>query len=194
MTDWAALESLEGVDVQALGPDDRAALEATVRTCGEVDRGELEHLLAALGVEARWIEVGSPIPHSHWGDREAGILGATLFLRDDTPVHSALHEACHVACARAEGRADLDTDAGGEQIEEDAVCYLQIAMADRLPGFGIGRAQRDMDAWGYCFRLGKARRWFEEDAEDARRWLEERDLLVEATTGESRGSGERRVW
>nr|HPQ94214.1 hypothetical protein [Thiolinea sp.] len=55
--------------------------------------------------------------------------------------------------------------------EEDAVCYLQILLADRIPGFGRKRALSDMDAWGYTFRLGSAQRWFEEDAEDARQWL-----------------------
>lgn len=179
-----SLDSLEHVDVQSLSDRERAALEATVTTCGELDHGDLEALLRELGVEAQWIEAGAEIPHSHWGDREAGILGSTLFLRDDTPVHSALHEACHIACARTAGRADLDTDAGGEQLEEDAVCYLQIALADRLPGFGLARAQRDMDAWGYCFRLGSARRWFEQDAEDARAWLEENDLLPATSAGE----------
>lgn len=183
-TRWAALDSLEGVDVQALGDEERAALESTVRTCGDLERRDLEALLEALGVEIRWVAAGGEIPHSHWGDREAGILGGTVFLRDDTPVHSALHEACHVACARAEGRTDLDTDAGGEQLEEDAVCYLQIALADRLPGFGTARAQRDMDAWGYCFRLGCARRWFEEDADDARAWLVDRGLLPATPSGE----------
>ena len=28
-----------------------------------------------------------------------------------------------------------------------------------------------MDAWGYSFRLGGSRAWFERDAEDARAWL-----------------------
>jgi hypothetical protein len=36
---------------------------------------------------------------------------------------------------------------------------------------------QDMDAWGYTFRLGSARAWFEEDAEDARTWLQQRGLL-----------------
>jgi hypothetical protein len=35
----------------------------------------------------------------------------------------------------------------------------------------------DMDAWGYSFRLGSTRAWFEGDAEDAREWLEQRGLL-----------------
>ena len=179
--DWAARSTLEDVDVQSLDDEERADLEATVRTCGELVRDHLNRLFEDLGVEARWLRAGTEIPHSHWGEREAGILGDVLFLREDTPVHSALHEACHVACARAEGRTGLDTDAGGEQLEEDAVCYLQIALAERLPGFGVARAQRDMDAWGYCFRLGSARRWFEQDAEDARAWLLEHGLLPDST-------------
>jgi hypothetical protein len=68
-------------------------------------------------------------------------------------------------------RADLDTNAGGGYDEENAVCYLQILLADYLPGFGSARMMRDMDAWGYSFRLGSARAWFEEDAADARQTL-----------------------
>jgi hypothetical protein len=34
-----------------------------------------------------------------------------------------------------------------------------------------------MDAWGYTFRLGSARAWFERDAEDARTWLAARGLV-----------------
>jgi len=37
----------------------------------------------------------------------------------------------------------------------------------------VGRARitQDIDTWGYSFRLGSARVWFEHDAEDARSWL-----------------------
>jgi hypothetical protein len=35
----------------------------------------------------------------------------------------------------------------------------------------------DMDAWGYSFRLGSTRPWFERDAEDARKWLIDHQLL-----------------
>jgi hypothetical protein len=35
----------------------------------------------------------------------------------------------------------------------------------------------DMDRWGYTFRLGSARAWFERDAEDARTWLLQRKLI-----------------
>ena len=44
---------------------------------------------------------------------EAGLIGDALYLRPDTPVHSALHEACHYVCMDPARRAGLDTDAGG---------------------------------------------------------------------------------
>jgi hypothetical protein len=34
----------------------------------------------------------------------------------------------------------------------------------------------DMDAWGYTFRLGSTRAWFEGDAEDALAFLAARGL------------------
>jgi hypothetical protein len=48
-----------------------------------------------------------------------------------------------------------------------------------------------MDAWGYSFRLGSARRWFEEDADDARAWLERHGLADDAgaPTWRLRGAG-----
>jgi len=78
-----------------------------------------------------------------------------------------------------ERRAALERDAGGDDAEENAVCYLQILWADRLPGAGRARLMADMDAWGYSFRLGSAARWFEEDAADAQAWLAARGLLPE---------------
>ena len=45
---------------------------------------------------------------------------------------------------------------------------MQILLADALPRVGRNRMLADMDAWGYSFRLGTARRWFESDAEDAK--------------------------
>jgi hypothetical protein len=77
----------------------------------------------------------------------------------------------------ASRRAGLHTDAGGDDIEECAVCYLQVLLADRLPGVGQARLLQDMDAWGYSFRLGSAAAWFETDADDARAWLRGRGLL-----------------
>jgi hypothetical protein len=76
-----------------------------------------------------------------------------------------------------ERRAAVHTDATDSIAEEDAACYLQIVLADRISGVGRERLMRDMDAWGYSFRLGSTRAWFEHDAEDARAWLEARGLL-----------------
>ncbi len=67
-----------------------------------------------------------------------------------------------------ERRAGLDTDAGGDDAEESAVCYLQLVLAELLPNVGRERLCCDMDEWGYSFRLGSAAAWFAEDAEDER--------------------------
>lgn len=139
-------------------------------------------LLARHGLTLIRIADGDPIPGSYWGECEAGIIGTTIYARTDTPVHSLLHEACHVICAPAEKRPTLHTDASDCQFEEDATCYLQIVLADALPGVGRNRLMQDMDAWGYTFRLGSARAWFEQDAEDARAWLVARGLLDAAPT------------
>jgi hypothetical protein len=77
----------------------------------------------------------------------------------------------------AERRGELETDAGGGDLEEAAVCYLQIVLADQLDGVGRDRLMSDMDAWGYSFRLGDTRSWFERDADDARKWLIGHGLL-----------------
>jgi len=140
------------------------------------DRGAVAALLARYGLELREVENGAAIPGSFWGDDEAGLLGDRLLARPDTPLHSVLHEACHYVCMDPRRRAGLDTDAGGDYDEENAVCYLSILLADEIPGFGRQRMLADMDAWGYTFRLGSARAWFEGDAEDARAWLQQRDL------------------
>ena len=111
------------------------------------------------------------IQGSFWGASEAGLVGTTVFVRGDTPVHSLLHEACHLICMTSERRAGLNRDAGGDDPEEAAVCYLQILLADHIDGLGRERLMQDMDSWGYSFRLGSTRKWFEEDAEDSRNWL-----------------------
>jgi hypothetical protein len=153
------------------------AAEASVLTCHELPEGALAGLLAGYGIELVKVPEGEPVPGSWFGAREAGIRGRCVCVRPDTPVHSALHEACHLVCATVEGRGPIDADAGGGYAEEDAVCYLQILLAARLYGFGRDRALADMDAWGYTFRLGSARDWFERDAEDARTWLAARGLV-----------------
>ncbi len=139
--------------------------------------GAAEELLSRHGLMLVRVADGASIPGSYWGEPEAGIIGATVYVRADTPVHSLLHEACHLIVAAPEKRALIHTDASESQAEEDATCYLQILLAETLPGAGRERIMADMDAWGYTFRLGSARAWFERDAQDARAWLGERGLL-----------------
>jgi hypothetical protein len=152
----------------------------TVLTCADLPPGSLEGLLAELGLSVDWVDAGAPIPGSYWGEAEAGLVGDRLLVRRDTPVHSALHEACHYVCMDAHRRAALHTDAGGDVAEENGVCYLQVLYADELPGMGRARMFTDMDAWGYSFRLGDARAWFEGDAEDAGAWLRSHGLIDES--------------
>jgi hypothetical protein len=136
-----------------------------------IDRISLQVLLDRYGLALNLVAHGELIPGSYWGEQEAGLLGSKIFARLDTPLHSVLHESAHFICMTPERRAGLDTDAGGDHAEENAVCYLQILMAQILPGISYERVCRDMDEWGYTFRLGSARRWFEEDAADAHDWL-----------------------
>lgn len=133
-------------------------------------------LLARHGLRLRRVEAGEPIPGSYWGEEEAGIIGTTVHARDDTPVHSLLHETCHLLVLPPERRPAVHTDATDSVEEEDATCYLQILLADELPGVGRERLMADMDAWGYSFRLGSTRAWFEQDAAEALAFLQARGL------------------
>ncbi len=148
-----------------------------VLLCCNIDMAALRALLARYGINLNSLPVSAPIPGSFWGDSEAGLVGMNVFARGDTPLHSVLHETCHCLCMDKVRRAALHTDAGGDTDEENAVCYLQILLADTLPGVGRARLCMDMDAWGYSFRLGSAQRWFEEDAQDARDWLVSAGLI-----------------
>ena len=140
----------------------------------------LTALLNRFGMQLSLTEADKVIAGSYWGESEAGLLGNTLHARLDTPIQSALHEACHFICMDAVRRAQLERDAGGDYDEENAVCYLQILLADQLPNFGRTQMQSDMDAWGYTFRLGSARLWFDQDAEDAHAWLERAGIIDQA--------------
>ncbi len=146
-------------------------MSSAVLLCRDPLASPLDEVLARFGLRVEHLPEGTPIPGSFWGEPEAGLVGETLYVRPDTPLHSALHEACHWICMDGRRRAALHTDAGGDVAEENAVCYLQILLADRFPGVGRARMQADMDAWGYSFRLGSAKAWFEQDAEDALEWL-----------------------
>lgn len=146
----------------------------------DVARRALDSLLRRYDLDLVLQETDSVITGSFWGDSEAGIVGRTVYVRGDTPIHSLLHETCHVICMTEDRRAGLDRDAGGDDLEEAAVCYLQVVLADHIDGVGRDRLMLDMDAWGYSFRLGKTRDWFQNDAEDAAEFLMNHGLLSKA--------------
>lgn len=159
-------------------PDESTRAAAKVLRVAALPALALASLLCAYGLWVSCQDDDDSIPGSYWGAPEAGLVGSTLHICSDTPVHSALHEACHFICMDAGRRAHLHTDAGGSDDEENAVCYLQILLADRLIGYSRSHMLEDMDRWGYSFRLGSARAWFETDADDARGWLQQRGLLT----------------
>jgi len=146
------------------------------------DPAALVQLLSRFGLNTWKEQPGQAIAGSFWGDEEAGLVENTLVLRPDTPIHSILHEACHYVCMDPDRRRGLHTNAGGDYDEENAVCYLQILLADEIPGFGRDRMMVEMDAWGYTFRLGSARAWFEQDSADAKAWLTAHGLISAAGT------------
>jgi hypothetical protein len=139
---------------------------------GERASAAIRTLVGKYGVELVEQAHDASLPGSYWGESEAGLRGSRLYVRADTPLHSLLHELSHFVCMTPARRAGLDRDAGGDDAEECAVCYLQILLAGELPELGQTRMFEDMDAWGYTFRLGSARAWFERDAADACIWLE----------------------
>jgi hypothetical protein len=163
--------------LQDSNPDPMTGFE--VLSFADCRQASLVNLLDSYGLIIELVPDGKSIPGSFWGDEEAGLIANKLLVRKDTPVHSVLHEACHYICMDPRRRAQLDTNAGGDYDEENAVCYLQILLSDNLPDLGQTRMFTDMDTWGYSFRLGSARRWFEEDAIDARDWLVSHNIIDE---------------
>ena len=148
-----------------------------VLLCGEVANDGLATLLARYGMVLEWVADGEAIPGSFWGDSEAGLIANRLLVRRDTPLHSAMHEACHYVCMDQQRRQGLHTDAGGGYDEENGVNYLQTLLSDFIPECGRSRMFADMDEWGYSYRLGSARAWFEQDAADAQAWLRRHGLI-----------------
>ena len=155
----------------------RLAVDEDVLRLADVDRDAVRTLLLRHGLELHLVADGAVIPGSYWGESEAGLIGTNVHARADTPVHSLLHEAAHLLVMPNERRERVHTDATDSIAEEDAACYLQILLADMLPGVGRDRLMTDMDTWGYSFRLGSTRAWFEHDAEDAHAFLIERGLI-----------------
>ena len=148
-----------------------------VLLCSNIKLDNLQILLQRYGMTVKMVAHNETIPGSFWQPPEAGLVGEVLYVRDDTPVHSALHEACHYICMDRQRRETLDTDAGGDYEEENAVCYLQILLSEYVVEMGKERMFRDMDEWGYSFRLGSSRAWFEQDADDTVGWLRQYGLI-----------------
>jgi hypothetical protein len=144
---------------------------------GVVAHASVVGLTQKYGVELRQLATGETLPGSYWGESEAGLRANILYVRADTPLHSLLHELSHYVCMTPARRAGLDRDAGGDDDEECAVCYLQILLAEELPMLGRDRMLEDMDAWGYTFRLGSSRQWFEQDAAEACIWLRHNGVI-----------------
>ncbi len=155
------------------------AREDTVLTVKDSDIVEIQNLVTNYQLSLKITDPKENIPGSFWGDSEAGLIESTLYVRKDTPIHSLLHEACHYICMDSERRNTLHTNAEGNYDEENAVCYLQILLADEIQNMGKARMFQDMDSWGYSFRLGSAKAWFEKDSEDALFWLQQNKLVNE---------------
>ena len=161
-------------------PHASGGTDPDVLRLASIDIAAARELLARHGLALACVEDATPIPGSYWGESEAGVIGNVVHARADTPVHSLLHEACHLIVApRGKRRAASIPTRPIRRPRKTlpAICRSCSPMA--LPGVGRERLCIDMDRWGYTFRLGSARAWFEHDAEDARAWLAERGLLAQ---------------
>ena len=123
------------------------------------------------------VDINEEIPYSFWGAPEAGRFQATLYAREDTPIHSLLHEACHFICMPPDQRNQHTHDAGGSALIENACCFLQLVLSDHIPNFNKAIHMHDMNTWGYHFRLGSAARWFYADSDDASHWLIQHKII-----------------
>ncbi|TJY65112.1 hypothetical protein E4T66_02490 [Sinimarinibacterium sp. CAU 1509] len=137
----------------------------------------LRAMFAEHGLTLHTVADDEEIPGSYWGETEAGLVGSTLYVRDDTPVHSVLHEGCHWLCMDAARRQSVHTDANGDQDEEMAVCCLQALLADRIAGYSRAQLFIDMDAWGYGFVLGSAAAWFAQEGSESMVWLRNHGMI-----------------
>lgn len=143
----------------------------------DINSLHISSLLSKYKLILNTVNQNTKIPGSYWGGSEAGLINNHVYVRDDTPIHSLLHETCHYICMDKQRRELLDTNAEGDYDEENAVCYLQILLANELTDMQSIRMMQDMDSWGYTFRLGSAQKWFENDAEDAKQWLLDFNLI-----------------
>lgn len=141
------------------------------------DPNSIKDLLGYYGIRVHTVDMDQDIPHSFWGNPEAGRICEKLYIRGDTPVHSILHEACHFVCMEPLQRTLAQVDAKGTAMEENATCYLQLILADHINGYSQSQLLNDMDDWGYSFRLGSAQAWFRQDAEEVQEWLIQEEII-----------------
>ena len=120
----------------------------------DLDGSNIASLLDKHGLAIHHVPLSNDIPGSFWGNPEAGLIDNYLYVRADTPIHSLLHEACHYICMPAQRRKNLHTDAGGDYDEENAVCYLQILLADQIQGLQRGCMHGGHGYLGLQFQTG----------------------------------------
>ena len=149
----------------------------TILTIADIQLAQLQSVLGKYNLTVHLVDENQKIPGSWFGETEAGIIENNLYIRNDTPVHSALHEASHYICMAPERRDKLHTNAGGDYDEENGVCYLSLLLSNYIDGFGIDRMFSDMDEWGYTFRLGSSKAWFEEDTKEVFDWLLSHNII-----------------
>ncbi len=169
-------ETLE-TDVPSVTSNGDSKPTDSVLKVADCSFNHLQNLLSKYQLILLLVKKNEPITGSFWGDSEAGLIENKVYVSEDTPIHSLLHESCHYVCMDENRRKTLDTNAEGDYDEENAVCFLQILLANDLPEMNSERMMKDMDNWGYTFRLGSAKAWFENDAEDALAWLQDKQLL-----------------
>ncbi|MBP3194486.1 MAG: hypothetical protein J6M05_02315 [Cardiobacteriaceae bacterium] len=148
-----------------------------VQLLSEINCQNLCNLLLKFGLKTEFVADGADIPGTYWGEPEAGLISDTLFVRRDTPVHSALHEAAHWICMDDKRRRNLHTEAGGTVMEECAVNWLQILLAEELSDVGRENMLADMTAWKYSYREGSVYAWLKGDGLEARDWLIEKQII-----------------
>ena len=141
------------------------------------DLDSISNVIGRFGLELSLVESDCDIPYSYWGAPEAGRIINTIYARQDTPMHSLLHETCHFVCMSKSHHSNDSIDAGGGTEEENATCYLQLLLSDFVNGFSRAQHMQDMDDWGYSFRLGSAKAWFMQDAEDTKKWLQHHKII-----------------
>jgi hypothetical protein len=146
---------------------------------GDFENKELHNLINKYHLELQILADDEPIPASFWGEPEAGLIGKTIFVKKATPLHSMFHELSHLICMTEGRRLSVNKDAKSDDEEESAVCYLQILLGDLLTGVSSNLLMKDMDDWGYSFRLGSTQAWFQDDSCDSKKWLQKENILNE---------------